>query len=87
MSPARSGPNYRLLPSLRACGQAPDRDSLAEPFIRNYYRYADHMYACYQHQQQHRSIRSLSFQFDLYASGEYSRLLEREWQDSIDPLE
>jgi hypothetical protein len=63
---------------------APDRTDLADSFIRHYYRYADHMYACYQGQQAGRQIRSTSFYFDLYASGEYSRMLEREWQDSID---
>jgi hypothetical protein len=63
---------------------APGRDDLADAFIRHYYRYADHMYACYQSQQTSRQIRSTAFPFDLYASGEYSRMLEREWQDSID---
>lgn len=64
--------------------EVPGRDSLADAFIRHYYRYADHMYACYQSQQDSRTIRSTAFHFDLYASGEYSRMLEREWQDSID---
>ena len=63
---------------------APGRLAIADAFIRHYYRYADHMYACYQSQQPGRQIRSQSFPFDLYASGEYSRMLEREWQDSID---
>lgn len=63
--------------------EAPARDSLADPFVRYYYRYADHMYACYQNQQPSRGIRSSAFEFDLYASGEYSRMLEREWQDSM----
>ena len=63
---------------------APGRLALADAFIRNYYRYADHMYACYQSQQTGHQIRSQTFPFDLYASGEYSRMLEREWQDSID---
>lgn len=62
----------------------PTRAGLADTFVRHYYRYADHMYACYQSQQASRQIRSASFPFDLYASGEYSRMLEREWQDSID---
>ncbi len=64
--------------------EAPVRTALADDFIRHYYRYADHMYACYQSHQSSRTIRSTSFPFDLYASGEYSRMLEREWQDSID---
>jgi hypothetical protein len=64
--------------------EAPGRTALADSFIRHYYRYADHMFACYQSQQTSRQIRSTAFPFDLYASGEYSRMLEREWQDSID---
>jgi hypothetical protein len=64
--------------------EAPGRNAVADAFIRHYYRYADHMFACYQSQQAARQIRSTSFPFDLYASGEYSRMLEREWQDSID---
>jgi hypothetical protein len=64
---------------------APGRLALADGFIRQYYRYADHMFACYQSQAPGRPIRSASFQFDLYASGEYSRMLEREWQDSVEP--
>ena len=63
---------------------APLRTALADSFVRHYYRYADHMYACYQSQQAGRQIRSNTFPFELYASGEYSRMLEREWQDSID---
>jgi hypothetical protein len=64
--------------------EAPQKTQLAETFIRHYYRYADQMYACYQGREQSRRIRSSSFPFDLYASGEYSRMLEREWQDPID---
>jgi hypothetical protein len=66
--------------------EAPERELLADGFVRNYYRYADQMYACYQNQQAGREIRCETFPFDLYASGEYSRMLEREWQDSLDPL-
>ena len=66
-------------------GDAPTRLTLADSFIRHYYRYADHMYACYQSQTPGRQIRCSSFEFDLFASGEYSRLLEREWQGSIEP--
>jgi hypothetical protein len=29
--------------------------------------------------QPHRSITAVNFRFDLYASGEYSRMLESEW--------
>ncbi|MBM3785208.1 MAG: hypothetical protein FJW30_12660 [Acidobacteria bacterium] len=64
---------------------APGRLAVADTFIRHYYRYADHMYACYQSQAPGRSIRASAFQFDLFASGEYSRMLEREWQGPGEP--
>jgi hypothetical protein len=60
--------------------EVPDRTVLAGEFIRNYYRYADHMFACTQQMAAFAEIRSKNFQFDLFASGEYTRLLEREWK-------
>jgi hypothetical protein len=62
--------------------EAPTVESLAEEFIRNYYRYADHMYACFQHGAAFAPIESKNFSFDLFASGEYSKLLERQWQEN-----
>ncbi len=56
----------------------PAPDVLAEEFIRNYYRYADHMFQCRQSQAQFPDIESFGFEFEIYASGEYSRMLERE---------
>ncbi|SPE38699.1 hypothetical protein SBA6_930004 [Candidatus Sulfopaludibacter sp. SbA6] len=53
--------------------------SLAEEFLRNYHRYADALFQCYQQSQPHRIIGSRNFAFELYASSEYSRLLEAEW--------
>jgi hypothetical protein len=61
---------------------APEQSSLTEHFIRNYYRYADHMFECSRSMQAFAIIRTANFDFDLYASGEYSRLLEREWQEN-----
>ncbi|SPE35485.1 hypothetical protein SBA3_2270014 [Candidatus Sulfopaludibacter sp. SbA3] len=60
----------------------PAFDSLAEDFLRNYHRYADFLYQCYMDSQPHRIIDSQNFRFQLYASGEYSRLLESEWGTS-----
>jgi hypothetical protein len=62
--------------------QPPAFDSMAEEFLRNYHRYADSLYRCYMESQPHRQIASKSFRFELYASGEYSRLLESEWEAS-----
>jgi hypothetical protein len=61
---------------------APSRESLSDDFVRNYYRYADQMFLCRQGQVQFADISTLGFEFDIYASGEYSRMLEREWSES-----
>jgi len=59
--------------------QPPTLESLAEEFLRNYHSYADLMYRCYMESQPHLIVTAANFRFDLYASGEYSRLLESEW--------
>lgn len=61
---------------------APRRDLLSEEFVRNYYRYADQMFQCRQGQAQFADIADLGFDFEIFASGEYSRMLEREWEDA-----
>jgi hypothetical protein len=60
----------------------PDRFVLADEFVRNYYRYADQMFVCRQGQTQFADLSDFGFDFEIYASGEYSRLLEREWAES-----
>lgn len=60
--------------------EVPERTLLAPDFVKNYYRYADHMFACTQQLAAFTEIRSRNFQFDLFASGEYTRMLEREWE-------
>ena len=63
--------------------EAPERRQLAGAFIRNYYRFADQMFQCRQSQEpQFADITNLGFEFELYASGEYSRMLEREWAEN-----
>ncbi len=65
---------------LNAIFQAvPERDQLAPDFVRNYYRYADQLFAT-SLQGTYDEIDPIEFDFELYASGEYSRMLEREWQ-------
>jgi hypothetical protein len=62
--------------------EVPEKSLLAEDFLRNYYRYADHLFTCSQSARSFLLIRSLQFDFELYASGEYTRMLERQWQES-----
>ena len=59
--------------------QPPGFDILAEGFLRNYHRYADFLYRCYMDSEPHGTVASANFRFALYASGEYSRMLESVW--------
>ncbi|MBV9401241.1 MAG: hypothetical protein JO062_24915 [Bryobacterales bacterium] len=62
--------------------EAPERSSLSADFIRTYYRYADQIFACRQSLSPFTRIEKLGFSFEIYASGEYSRMLEREWAEA-----
>jgi hypothetical protein len=59
--------------------EAPEREVLGEDFIRNYFRFADQLFACRMSLSPFACLSSANFTFELYASGEYSRMLEREW--------
>jgi hypothetical protein len=59
----------------------PERTALTDEFIRNYYRYADQLFQIRQGEALFADIYSLGFDFEIYASGEYSRMLEREWAE------
>lgn len=63
--------------------EAPERHKLTDDFIRHYYRYADQLYACKQLVWSFGDIQPKDFDFELYASGEYSRMLEREWEHGL----
>jgi len=54
-------------------------DSLSVDFLQSYHRYTDQLFQCHMESQPHRAIAADSFRFDLFASGEYSRLLESQW--------
>ncbi len=57
----------------------PQREQLADDFVRNYYRFADQMFLCKQTAVTFAEIKDLGFDYEIFASGEYSRMLEREW--------
>lgn len=54
---------------------------LAEEFLRNYHKYADSLYHCYMDLERHATLDPGRFRFCLYASGEYSRMLESQWEE------
>jgi hypothetical protein len=60
--------------------EVPQRQQLSVEFVKQYYRYADQMFACRQQSASFREINHEEFDFDLFASAEYSRMLEREWE-------
>ena len=59
----------------------PEREGWTDDFIRNYYRYADQLFQVRQGEASFTDISALGFEFEIYASGEYSRMLEREWAE------
>lgn len=60
----------------------PNRGIFSDHFIRNYYRYADQLYAARQNESEFADISKLNLDFEIFASGEYSRMLEKEWAES-----
>jgi hypothetical protein len=63
----------------QAFAEPPGFEQMAENFIRDYHRYADSLFACWQQMAHFREITGVNFRFDLYASGEYTKMLENEW--------
>lgn len=63
-------------------GEVPQREMLTDEFIRHYYRYADQLYQIRQGEAVFTDISELGFELEIFASGEYSRMLEREWAET-----
>jgi hypothetical protein len=61
---------------------APTREVLSDEFVRSYYRYADQIFAVKQGECDFTPVTSADCHFELYSSGEYSRMLERSWEES-----
>lgn len=72
----------RALGLLSVFGDAPARSTLSNDFVRNYYHYADQLFQLRQNEMAYEDIADLGFEFEIYASGEYSRILEREWAEN-----
>lgn len=58
----------------------PDAEQVSPDFVRHYYRYADHLFICRQNMQPYTPLTAENFHFEIYASGEYSRMLEQAWE-------
>jgi hypothetical protein len=62
----------------------PAFNDLTEEFLRNYHRYADSLYECYLNLERYSKLDARQFRFNLYASGEYSRMLESQWEEKAE---
>ena len=58
---------------------APTREMLSDEFVRSYFRFADQIFQSKQSECDFAPLTSREFHFELYSSGEYSRMLERSW--------
>lgn len=63
-------------------GEVPQREALTDEFIRHYYRYADQLFQIRQGEAVFTDISTLGLELEIFASGEYSRMLEREWAET-----
>jgi len=52
---------------------------LTENFLLHYHSFADHIFVCAQNLAPFAEISAANFRFELYASGEYLKMLEKEW--------
>jgi hypothetical protein len=57
---------------------------LGEEFLRNYHKYADSLYHCFMEIDAFPALEPRRFHFALYASGEYSKMLEAQWEEKAD---
>lgn len=81
--------DYKLLFSralgLNAIFACPPESNIAQSgFLLDYHRYADASFRCWRDNQAGIEASPDDFAFELYASGEYSHLLEEEWGNEPD---
>jgi hypothetical protein len=57
----------------------PPAELMTESFLLHYHSFADHIFVCAQNLTPFAEISAANFRFELYASGEYLKMLEKEW--------
>jgi hypothetical protein len=58
----------------------PALESLSPVFLKNYHKFADHAYICFQHLEAFLPLDAKDYPFEIYASEEYSRILSEQWE-------
>lgn len=72
----------RALGLQSAFRQPPDFDFVTPAFIRHYFRFADQLWQARQSLQSFPTLPAAQFRFELFASAEYARMLEQQWEQS-----
>lgn len=62
--------------------EPPGIEELQTDYLRYYYRYADYAYSAWQDMRKAPKLDVEDFPFTLYASGEYARMLEDQWNEA-----
>ncbi len=60
--------------------EPPGIELLSPMFLEHYHRFADYSYICYQQMKPFEPIRAEEYDFAIYASEEYSRMLSEQWR-------
>ncbi len=61
--------------------EPPEINMLSPMFLENYHRFADYSYVCFQQMKAYQPLENGMFDFEIYASEEYSRMLAEQWQE------
>ena len=62
--------------------EPPPREMLQPDYLRQYYQFADYAYTCWRDMKKHPVLNPAQFPFTLYATGEYTKILEEQWNDA-----
>ena len=62
----------------------PPQEMFSPDFLRHYHRYADQMFHSHLGQTPFADPEHLGFEFEIFASGEYSRMLEKGWAEQAE---
>ncbi len=57
----------------------PAQETLSLDFVQYYHQFADYLFSCRQQLFRFKRISAHDFEFQIFASSEYSRMLERQW--------
>ncbi len=61
-------------------GEPPPIETLSPMFLEHYHRFADYAYICFQQMKAYQPMDGAAFDFEIYASDEYSRMLSQQWE-------